>query len=293
MNAQQLRYVVATAELGTMTRAAQSCAVGQPALTRAVRALEKELGVTLFRREGRRVEITDEGVEIVALARRALADLAAIEDYGRRVTGQAVLTVAATATIQSDLGSGLIIDFWDRYPQYPVRFLRCDSDQGVSDAVTERRADAGISDVHSTTDLAQVVYELREVVLIAPPGSDLPDPLPFERVGELPLVSTPTGTVRRSVLDDSFSGQGLEPRITFESDERATWIPAVLAGLGCCLWYRAQADAAARLGAHVVAFDPPKSVAIAVLHREEPLAAPVAGLVELARERRSAITPRL
>ena len=71
MNAQQLRYVVATAELGTMTRAAQSCAVGQPALTRAVRALEKELGVTLFRREGRRVEITDEGVEIVALARRS------------------------------------------------------------------------------------------------------------------------------------------------------------------------------------------------------------------------------
>ena len=275
MNAQQLRYVVATAELGTMTGAAHACAVGQPALTRAIRALEQELGLTLFRREGRRVEITDDGVEIVALARRALADLAAIEDYGRSATGQTVLTVAATATIQSDLGSGLIVDFWDRYPQYPVRFLRCDSDQGVSDAVTERRADVGISDVHSSSALAQVVYERREVVLIAPPGSDLPDPLPFERVGDLPLVSTPTGSARRSAFDDSLSEQGLEPRIAFESDERATWIPAVLAGLGCCLWYRGQAEAAARLGAHVVGFDPPKSVEIAVLHRDEPLAAPV------------------
>ncbi|HEY6531180.1 MAG TPA: LysR family transcriptional regulator [Acidimicrobiales bacterium] len=287
MNAQQLRYVVATAELGTMTRAADACSVGQPALTRAIRALEQELCVTLFRRAGRRVEITDHGVEVVALARRALADLAAIEDYGHRVTGQTVLTVAATATIQSDLGSGLILDFWDRFPQHPVRFLRCDSDQGVSDAVADRRADAGISDVHSTGDLAQVVYERREVVLIAPPGSDLPDPLPFARLGDLPLVSTPTGTARRSAFDGSLAERKLEPRIAFESDERSTWIPAVLAGLGCCLWYRHQAEAAAELGAHVVSLDPPMSVAIAVLHRDEPLAAPVAGLVKLARERQS------
>jgi LysR family cyn operon transcriptional activator len=55
MNLQQLRYLVATADEGTMTSAATACHVAQPVLTRAVRALERELGVLLLRRRGRGV----------------------------------------------------------------------------------------------------------------------------------------------------------------------------------------------------------------------------------------------
>ena len=67
MNLQQLRYVAATADEGTMTRAAAALHVAQPALSRAVRALEAEIEVAVFERDGRGVRVTRQGREVVAL----------------------------------------------------------------------------------------------------------------------------------------------------------------------------------------------------------------------------------
>jgi DNA-binding transcriptional LysR family regulator len=293
VNLQQLRYVVATAEQGTMTGAARTCSVGQPALTRAVRALERELGLVLFRRQGRCVELTDDGREVVAVARRALAEVDAIGAYARRAgaAAPAVLTIAATPTIQADLGSGLIRDFWLRFPQFPIRFVGCESAVAVGEAVTGGRADVGICDLPSTPGLVELRYETREVVIVAPPGSVLPDPFPVGRLGELAFILPAAGSMRRATLDAFFGALGQRPKVAFESDERAAWIPAVLAGLGCCIWYRHQGRPALELGAQVLALDPPMRREIAVVHRGGPLGPPVDGLLRLAAERRDAGAP--
>ena len=284
VNLQQLRYVVATADEGTMSRAAFACRVAQPALTRAVRGLERELGLVLFRRRGRSVEITDDGRAVVAAARRVLDEVAGIEGYARRRAHDRVLTIAATPTLQSDLGSGLVRDFWARYPQFPVRFLHCDSGVAVGNAVRSGRADAGIADLPVAAELVGVPFEWREVVLLAPAGSGLPDPLPVGMLGELDLVVPTAGTVRRAELEQLFDDLGVTPTVAFESDERATWLPAVAAGLGCCLWYRARGEADAT-GVEVRGLDPPMQREIAVVHRPEPLHPAVAGLVALAAGR--------
>src|SRR3954470_11720419 len=78
MNLRQLRYVVATADHGTMTAAAQALFVAQPALSRAIRELERELGVELFARARRGGAPTDTGEEIVRYARDALRAVDAI-----------------------------------------------------------------------------------------------------------------------------------------------------------------------------------------------------------------------
>jgi LysR family transcriptional regulator, benzoate and cis,cis-muconate-responsive activator of ben and cat genes len=59
-------------------RAAETLHIAQPPLSRAIRALERELGVTLFRRTGRGVEATDEGHVFASYARSAL------EGFSRR-----------------------------------------------------------------------------------------------------------------------------------------------------------------------------------------------------------------
>ena len=48
MTLQQLKYVVATAEKGTVSEAAQSLFISQPSLTNAIRELEKEMNITIF-----------------------------------------------------------------------------------------------------------------------------------------------------------------------------------------------------------------------------------------------------
>ena len=75
MNIQQLRYVVETADRGSMTAAATELFVAQPALSRAVRQLERELDVTIFRRAGRGIALTTRGEAFVARARGVLRSI--------------------------------------------------------------------------------------------------------------------------------------------------------------------------------------------------------------------------
>lgn len=269
MNLQQLRYLVATADHGTMTKAAQTCHVAQPALTRAVRALERELGLSLFVRDGRSVALTAHGRLVVESARRVLIEVRAIEELGRTRAAAVSLTVAATPTIQADLGAGLISDLWAEHPEVSVRFLHCGSRQEVGDAVMSKRADIGITDLPVADGLSVVPVEAREIVVLAPPGTDLPDPLPAARLGDLQLILPTSGSHRRAAFDRMFAGLGIAPAVAFESDERASWIPAVLAGRGCCIWYRARGELARSLGAEVRGLDPRLEVSIGVVHRRE------------------------
>lgn len=62
MDLKQISYILAIAKTGNMTRAAERLHISQPALSQSYRSLEKELGLTLFRKSGRGVELTSDGL---------------------------------------------------------------------------------------------------------------------------------------------------------------------------------------------------------------------------------------
>jgi DNA-binding transcriptional LysR family regulator len=75
LRARELRAVVALAKYGSLVSAAAFLKTSQPALTRSIKRIEKILGVSLFARSTRQVEITAEGREFAAVAERVLKDL--------------------------------------------------------------------------------------------------------------------------------------------------------------------------------------------------------------------------
>jgi LysR family transcriptional regulator, hydrogen peroxide-inducible genes activator len=83
MNLRDLKYIVAVAESRHFGRAAERCFVSQPTLSGQIKKLEDHLGVTIFERTNRSVEVTPIGAAIVARARLAIEQAEAIEQLAR------------------------------------------------------------------------------------------------------------------------------------------------------------------------------------------------------------------
>ena len=77
MTLQQLKYVIAIAECGSITSAAKKLLVAQPSLSKSVSELEKEMGITIFFRNNRGIYLSDEGTKFLSYARQVVeqADL--------------------------------------------------------------------------------------------------------------------------------------------------------------------------------------------------------------------------
>lgn len=80
MTLQQLKYVVAVAETGTMTEAADKLYISQPSLTNAIRELEKEMNIQIFNRTNKGIRLSKEGEDFLGYVRQVLEQAAILED---------------------------------------------------------------------------------------------------------------------------------------------------------------------------------------------------------------------
>ena len=84
MTLTQLHYVITIEETGSMNKAAELLYVAQPSLTNAIKELEKELGITLFFRNGKGVTLTNDGAEFLLYARQIYGEYETVlEKYGK------------------------------------------------------------------------------------------------------------------------------------------------------------------------------------------------------------------
>src|SRR5262245_64957624 len=98
MELRHLRYFVSVAEAGSVSKAALQVHISQPAVSRQIRDLEAELGVLLFVRVGRRIELTAHGEDLLKRSEDVLAQAASLVEHARTLGGglTGVLRIGAT-----------------------------------------------------------------------------------------------------------------------------------------------------------------------------------------------------
>lgn len=96
MTLQQLKYIIAITEGGSITAAAQKLLVAQPSLSKSVSELEKEMGITIFYRNNRGVYLSDEGSKFLSYARQVIEQAELLEQqYKEKETIRRVFSISA------------------------------------------------------------------------------------------------------------------------------------------------------------------------------------------------------
>lgn len=194
----QLRHLIALAESGSFTRAAQAVFLTQSAFSRSIRALEEELGQPLFDRVGRRAELTPFGREALQRARHLVFEADELSTSGRRMrSGRA-------GSIRIGLGSGpgailmtpLLREMATRHPSVRLEIARGHTALLVQ-ALRDRELDALVADVRALTPAVDLklgkVTEMRGALMCRPghPLTRWKAPLRFAALRQYPIASTP------------------------------------------------------------------------------------------------------
>lgn len=241
MELQQLRYVLAVAETGNFTRAAAQCFVVQSALSHQVKALERELGLTLFARTSRRVELTSAGEAFLPAARACLeaAERAVVESAAAAGQVRGRLSIGVIPTVTALDVPDVLRRFRDAHPQVPVG-LRVGSSRDFIREIREGVLDVALLGLPVTEPPPGVAHrELRRSRHLAV----LPSAHRLTRRRRLRLADLadevfadfPADSPGRAQSDLAFAAAGLQRQVAFEVTAVDHVLGLVEAGLAVAL----------------------------------------------------------
>ncbi|WPP46358.1 LysR substrate-binding domain-containing protein [Pseudomonas sp. AN-1] len=241
MDLRHLRYFIAVAEEQNIGRAAARLHISQPPLTRQIQQLEEELGVLLFTRTPRGMELTGAGEMLLEEARniRALVEQATerTQRAGQGKLGRLDIGIFGSAIL--DTIPKLLTAFRTAYPEVRV-VLHTMNKQEQIEALRQRRIGVGFNRI--ITPLADIASELvtQESLLLAVherhPLARLAV-VPFTALAEHPLVLFPSGS-RPSFVDRVIGlcqQAGFVPQVAQEVGDAVTAVALVSSGFGVSL----------------------------------------------------------
>ncbi|KVE23521.1 LysR family transcriptional regulator [Burkholderia singularis] len=246
----QWRYFVTVADERHFGRAAARLAMTQPPLSQAIRALEDALGVALFARTKRSVELTAVGAALLPDVRRLLAAADALPPLAQRLArGESgSLALAFVSTADYGLLPRLLREFGARHPHVRLQLTEATSDVQL-DELAAGRIDAGlviapVPPRHAASlSYLPVLREPLVVAMSADAAAALAvrgvadAPVRIADIASLPLVIFPRRLAPGfyDIITGCYGAAGVAPRIGQEAIQMQTIVSLVSAGLGVAL----------------------------------------------------------
>lgn len=250
MELRHLRYVIAVAEQGHITRAAEQLGMQQPPLSRQIKTIEQEIGVRLFRRKPRGVELTDAGRAFIGGARSIVAALhSTVETTRRTARGeQGRISVGCTnGAALNSLVARIIREFRAALPLVSVALV-----EASSNSLIERILNSQIDVAFIRTAIADPEHVVVDLLQNEPDIVALPSGHALVRgkargdgslslkdlAGETFLAfGSPNGTLtmQGNALIAACEEAGFSPRISPVISQSLPRLNLVAAGLGIAI----------------------------------------------------------
>lgn len=236
-----LRYFVVVAEEGHLTKAAQRIGIQQPPLSQQIRALENELGVTLFRRMPRGMELTESGQALLIDARLILEQVNTTIEGVRRISlgesGRLAVGFTESAALHPFIPA-VIRAFRQKSPGVIMAIEESNTNDLVEDLRHNRLDVAFIrSPIGSAAGLKMETMLVEEMIVALPVTHKLAQrrkslPLTALAQDDFILNRRPSGPGLYDSVIAACRAAGFSPRVVQEARKNLSTLSLVAAGLG-------------------------------------------------------------
>lgn len=229
----QLSYLLALDKHRHFGRAAHSCHVSQPALSNGIRELERELGITIIKRNRSFEGITPEGERVIQWVRQVVSSLEGLRQEAALIRsvpqGHLAIGVIPTANHAVTL---LCAAYRDRLPQLTLEVTSLSTPE-ILRRLKAQEAQLGLLYQRSVRNSAS--YEViplftERYVLVASTQASLPHRLDWSEVAELPLCLLSPDMQNRQTLDKLFDAVDARPQVVLQTNDLRVLLAECLSG---------------------------------------------------------------
>ena len=235
----QVQAFLLTAQLGSLTRAAERMYVTQSAISVLIKQLEAVLGVRLFDRTTRSLRLTAAGEEALPTAERIMRNqellLTSLQGLADRRRGQ--VSFAVTPAVAAGVMPRVLATFARQYPGIAVTMLDVAPDQLIPKAL-EEEVEFSIGTVdgsHGEMVLTPLLRDRVGVVIRDDSAIAALDSLSWSDVLDHPVIAIRKGSGIRTLIDDTLAAQGKRLVPAYEVSLLATALAMVAEGLGASI----------------------------------------------------------
>jgi DNA-binding transcriptional LysR family regulator len=235
MDLRQISTFLEVAEQGSLRRASARLRVAETALSRQMRLLEQEFGVVLFRRHGRGLALTPDGQAMRERLLPLMTGLSQVKTdmLSRRGEVSGRVTIGVPWVLLERLSASLARGFIRTCPAVSIRFVGGFADH-LRDVLLAGEADlALLFDPAPSAAMSLSPLFSEEMLLVAAPGAGyrLDQPVPFRRLGEVPLVLPSPRNPFRQKVEAIAAERDVPLSVRFEAEALAPQKALALAGV--------------------------------------------------------------
>lgn len=223
----QLQYFVKTVKLNNITKAAEELYVSQPAISSAIKELEKEFNTTLFIRYNNQLTLTDEGHYLYEIAVELLDNYnKAVEKMNSYLVNSQVLKIAIPPMLGTFLFPPIVKQYTSKYPNVEIQLVELGSVANQK-AIAENEVSLGLTVIKNIPEDNKINYvKVIDTNLLFAINKNHPlakkKSISIKEIGNTPLVLMKEDCLQSSIVLNEFEKNEIKPNIKIRTNQLYT-----------------------------------------------------------------------